>query len=91
MIETVIDWRPFDYFTVDKEFTVFMVANKLRVTTYLRELEDGATELTMAVKRIGGVPAPFFSLFCEPLLIVLGIDQNYRALPRLIEQRSTQN
>lgn len=91
MLETVVDWRPFDYFTVDKEFTVFMVANKLRVTTYLRELEDGATQLTMAVKRIGGAPAPFFSFFCEPLLIMMGIDQNYRALPRLIEQPSTQN
>ena len=43
MLETVLDWRPFDYYTVEMQITPGHF--KLLQTTYLKALPDGRTEV----------------------------------------------
>ena len=43
MLETVLDWRPFDYYTVEMQITPGHF--NLLQTTYLKALPDGKTEI----------------------------------------------
>ncbi len=54
MIETVLDWRPFDYFTVEQNYSGFVE----RITFRLEPTADGGTRLSVCCK--GRSPAPGF-------------------------------
>ena len=54
MYETVLDWRPFDYFTVEQVYYGFVE----RITFRLEPTADGGTRLSVCCK--GRSPAPGF-------------------------------
>jgi hypothetical protein len=54
MQETILDWRPFDYFTVEQSFMGFT----MRLTYQLQPMPDGGTRLCLTIQ--GRSPAPGF-------------------------------
>lgn len=90
MVETVLDWRPFDYYTVDKASRMKTMPIDFTVTYRLEPLADGArTKLTAYVQVRMPVPRFLLRSAGRFALKVFGIDQEFDLLARLIAQTRT--
>jgi hypothetical protein len=87
MVETVLDWRPFEYYTVDKASRVKTIPIDFTVTYRLEPLVDTAcTRLTVHVRTRMPVPKSLLRSASRVALKVFGIDQEFDLLVRLIAQ-----
>ena len=87
MVETVLDWRPFEYYTVDKASRVKTMPIDFTVTYRLEPLADNAcTRLTVYVQTRMPVPKSLLRSAGRVALKVFGIDQEFDRLARLIAQ-----
>lgn len=88
MVETILDWRPFEYVTVEKVFRNLGFTTTLWVTLALTQVPGtGNTMLTMSGKAVRGVPRMLFRATSGILLTLTGIERNYRRLARLIAEQ----
>jgi len=82
MVETVLDWRPFEYFTVEKQIREG-VTMMFTVTTYLEPIPTG-TRVRVHTRFSMDVPRAFLRPLCRLFLRMFGIHQNYQRLGRMI-------
>lgn len=86
-IQTILDWRPFEYFTEedrgnrDKKATLMM--------TFQLEPISSGTRLHVHVKMLTAIPGAIRKLICAALMKFLGFEEPFRNLARLIEQGQT--
>jgi hypothetical protein len=83
MVENILDWKPFDYFTVEQ---IFMGLHT-RVTCQLEPLADGQTKVHVHIK--GRTPLPSF--LDRPIIVfmhntVFPVRKMYEKAARLIEE-----
>jgi hypothetical protein len=91
MVETVLDWRPFDYYTVDKISCTKTMPIDLRVTYRLEPLDDGThTRLTVYLQVSVPVPKALLRPASRFFLKVFRIEQEFALLARLIDQTQAQ-
>jgi hypothetical protein len=87
MVETVLDWRPFEYYTVDKDSRMKTMPIDFVVTYRLESLADGTcTRLTVYVQTRMPMPKALLRSAGRFALKVFGIDQEFDRLARLIGQ-----
>ena len=87
MIETILDWRPFEYFTVDKISCVKTAPIDFTVTYRLEPVSAGAcTRLTVYVQTRMPMPRSLLGPAGRFALKVFGIDQGFDLLVRLIAE-----
>jgi uncharacterized protein YndB with AHSA1/START domain len=83
MHETVLDWRPFDYFTIQKDVPgqpiTFIVTNQLEPMA-----EGHATRLHVSSTLRMPLPKPLLGLACKGLMWLLGIKKMHGTLTQLI-------
>jgi Protein of unknown function (DUF2652) len=80
MVETILDWRPFDYFTVDKAVNQFGLRAVLRVTSRLKPMSDKSSSLVVLIKIMESPMLPFLRPLSGPLMALYGLDKQYRDL-----------
>jgi hypothetical protein len=87
MIETILDWRPFDYFTVHQNSQMFPGA--FTITHQLTPVESGTRlRVTATFKARLSLPAPLERMMGLGIYKGFGVDREYFKLARLIaEQR----
>jgi Protein of unknown function (DUF2652)/Polyketide cyclase / dehydrase and lipid transport len=88
MIETILDWRPFDYFTVHQDSKL---PGAFVITTQLIPIETGTrvnVHFTF-VPRLG-LLKPFGPQFCRLFAGMFGMVKEYAVLKRLIENPAEQ-
>lgn len=78
-VETILDWRPYDYFTVEKASPPVI----LTVTSRLEATADGGTRLTNTTK-LTGLPRPFQGTACKLIIRFYGIDKRYEKLAQML-------
>jgi hypothetical protein len=87
MVETVLDWRPFEYYTVDKDSRMKTMPIDFVVTYWLEPLANGTrTRLTVYVQVRMPAPKSLLRPAGRFALKVFGIDQEFDLLARLIAQ-----
>jgi uncharacterized protein YndB with AHSA1/START domain/class 3 adenylate cyclase len=84
MLENVLDWRPFDYFTVES----WMSGNSkiVGMTTHRLEKVTGGTRLQTAVKFRLPLPAWAARLAAKLLIRLAGLDASLALMARLIAE-----
>ena len=89
MIETVLDWQPFDYFTVEQASQMMPMNFYL---TYQLEPTPAGTRLTVTMKAKLKQPLPNALAPAALKLVnrVFGMDKEYDALARLIVEEAAQ-
>jgi hypothetical protein len=78
----VLDWRPFEYFTVEKQIREG-VTMMFTVTTYLEPIPTG-TCVRVYTRFSMDVPRAFLRPLSRLFLRMFGIHQNYQRLGRMI-------
>lgn len=80
-VETILDWRPYDYFTAEKAWPPVI----LTVTSRLETTPDGGTRLTTTCK-LTGLPRPIQGTACRLMIRFYGIDKRYDKLAQMLAE-----
>lgn len=84
MIETILDWKPFDYFTIERQANG--VSIKFIITYYLKSIADARTQLTVCAQMQAPLPAFLLPNACRLFIKLRGIDKLHINLMNLIAQ-----
>jgi hypothetical protein len=83
-IETVLDWRPFDYYTVETVTTQPMPLRFLITHQLEPALDRRSTRVVVTTRFDLRAPRPLLRPLCQLFLAAFGIKRQYRELVRLI-------
>jgi hypothetical protein len=80
-VEHILDWRPFEYYTVEQNAgpIVFIITERI-------EPISGGTRLTACAKIKTSLPTWFARVFCRFILKVFKVEQGYKTMARLIAE-----
>jgi hypothetical protein len=89
MIENVLDWKPFDYFTVEQESR--MIPIDFLITNVLEPLGENRSRLTFNLVSKSHFPLPGWLTAMLGNLVVkaFGMDKEYFTLQKMLEAQST--
>ncbi len=87
MVETVLDWRPFEYYTVLKKSLTPMMPVNFTVTYRLEPLTDGTrTRLHGCAQVALRLPIPLTAAVARAILKVAGFDRDFRLIVQCINR-----
>ena len=88
MIENVLDWKPFDYFTVEQESR--MIPVDFFITNALEPLGENRSRLTFNLISKFHVPLPrWLSVWLGGMVVkTFGMDKEYFTLQKMLETQA---
>ncbi len=83
-LQTILDWRPFDYFTIDDRSSTSTSDKPELMMTYQLVPTGGGTQLNIHLRMLMSAPTPVRRTLVTCMMKLMKVEQNFRTLERVV-------